>query len=151
MKNTNRSLRSNLYLETADTDDLELRVRTPPKRHSQEKLVMSEEYNLLYEFLNRLSLKHEFEKFYKNEVSFYDLGQLTENDLNEMEISAKTAQTIAQGLSDPKKTHRKSSSCSKPIHKNIKSQVAKLYKDFQVLSKKIIDQQLEIIDLYKIK
>ena len=155
-----KNLRNSYYLETADTDDQELKIRTPPKRHSPEKLANNEEYDVLYEFLVALRIQEEFEKFHKNEIAFCDLELLNQEDLEEIGISFRSAKRIIEGVSLLKENSR-SSLANIQVKKYKKKQnhtfkYEKLNKDLKnivnkmhIISDAIHDQQIEIIDLYQ--
>ena len=143
-----------LCLETMDTEDQELRVRTPPKQHSPERLAFNEEYELLYEFLSTLKIKDEFSKFFKHEVTFYDLWDLNQEDLAEMNILPDLIPKLLKSIKNLKFSKETSIPKGKKVldMKNliqIQAHLKNIEKGLDDITQKIYSQQLEIINLYE--
>lgn len=135
-------------------DEQELRVRTPPKQHSPERITDCQGYDLLYEFLEALGIVSEFEKFYLNEVTFFDLKLLSEEDLIEMNISSKAVKKIIQAVGRLKNSLGKDFATSGLIEKknvekfgNLQRKLWELTDNIRVLGQALHTQQLEIINL----
>ena len=122
-----------------DTEDQELRVRTPPKQHSPERLAFNEEYELLYEFLSTLKIKDEFSKFFKHEVTFYDLWDdtLQSPSFVCMKYSKETSIPKGKKVLDMKNLIQ------------IQAHLKNIEKGLDDITQKIYSQQLEIINLYE--
>ena len=155
-----KSLRNTYYLRNSNKEDNEFRVRTPPRKHSPEKLNRNEGYDILCELLEALNLQDEFEKFYKNEVTFFDLHLLSEEDFSDMNISNKSSTLIMQAIQHLKQKidHNPLSlptkSKAKPLqippnYELLIDKLSALTENLQLLAEILHTQQIEIIDLHR--
>lgn len=135
-----RNLKSCVFLET-NADDHDLRIRTPPKQHSPEKIMHNEDHDLLSKFLKSLDLSHELNKFYNNEIQFSDLAYLSEQDYIELKLSSSSVKKIKQNL------HTFQTS-SLDLHALMAS-LKQIKLNFSMISDEILEQQLEILSLFR--
>lgn len=145
--------KESMYLETADTDEHEFKIRTPPKQHSPVKVPKNEGYEKTgkKKYINHFDFKNE-----SQELDFYSekCQNLSENDLSDIRKKFVQLNHLLSLLYESKNNNSLSSKSPKSSAKMLEKtldvfkEVYRVENNFQVIAEKLYELQNEICQIY---
>ncbi|OMJ85168.1 hypothetical protein SteCoe_13559 [Stentor coeruleus] len=140
-----------MYLETADTDEHEFKIRTPPKQHSPVKVPKNEGYEMTGKYINHFDFKNDFQ-----ELDFYSekCQSLSENDLSDIRNNFLQLNHLLKLLCESKSNNSFRSKSPKLSAKMLEKtldvfkEVYRIENNFQVIAENLCELQMEICQIY---